>query len=397
MKLISGNGHNRDSRHAQPAKRRSEQAQAPADNTAPARKPPKKKGGGWLIALLVIILLLLAALVYWKLFSKPVNNDDAPNLSGEDVEDYEEERYYTLLVVGDDQEGGNTDTIMLLRLDTVSMKVNVVSIPRDTLVNSPLGNKKINAIYHNLDGVESLMDEVKDVTGFRPNNYVVVNTDVFVEVVDAMGGVDFYVPFDMNYDDYHDYESDGIIDYVFTIHVNEGQQTLSGYDALGVFRWRQNNNYEGHVYANPDIERIDMQHKLLMAIAEKAMSTHDISVLYNIASAVLPKCETDLTMANIAWYATKFLQMSMDNIEFFTMPTTGGMVYKTSYVTVNVDDWLEMVNNYLNPYDRMVTREDCDLVYYTAAPTVVSGMYYLDADSFVSTKGEPVENNFNRR
>lgn len=390
MKLVSGSGHNRNAKHAQPARRPAPQEEYTRQS---APRPPKKKGKGWIVAVIIILVLALAGYAYWTIFAKPAENE-APELTGEEVADYEEERYYTLLVVGDDQEGGNTDTIMLLRMDTVEMKVNVVSIPRDTLVNSTLNNKKINAIYHNLDGIESLMDEVEDITGFRPNNYVVVNTGVFVEVVDAMGGVDFYVPFNMDYDDYADHDKDGICEYIFTIHVKEGQQTLSGYDAMGVFRWRQNNNGAGHVYGNPDIERIEMQHNLLMAIASKAMATRDVNTLYNIAAAVFPQCETDLTMTNIGWYATKFLQMDMSNISFFTMPTTGAMIKNASYVTINVDEWLEMVNANFNPYDRMVTREDCGIMYYTKEPALIGGQYHLDTDGFAVTNGEEVEKKF---
>lgn len=387
MKLVSGSGHNRSTRSSQPAPRAAEIA--PQSKRAPA-KPPKKKGRGWLIALIVILVLAAAAYLYWKIAVKPPETE-APDLTGEEIPDYEVERYYTLLVVGDDQQGGNTDTIMLLRMDTVDMKVNVVSIPRDTLVNSALENKKINAIYHNLDGIDSLMDEVEDITGFRPNNYVVVNTDVFVDVVDAMGGVDFYVPFDMNWDDYSDWDEDGVCEYVFTVHVNEGQQTLNGYDAMGVFRWRQNNKGSGHVYANPDIERIEMQHNLLMAIAQKAMSTRNVVTLTNIASAVLPKCTTDLTMSNIAWYAQEFLSMSMENIEFFTMPTTGTMIKNGSYLTINVDEWLDMVNENFNPYDRKATREDCGIVYYTQQPSLINGQYHMDPQYFAVTNGEEME------
>lgn len=400
MKLVSGSGHNnRNSRAAQPEQiyfeahepaRRPQSAQPSRPQMQqPAKPPKKKKGKGWLIALIVVLALAALAYGYWKLTTKPPEND-AP-AADDQTPSYDVERYYTLLVVGDDQQGGNTDTIMLMRFDTQEMAVNIVSIPRDTLVNSTLNNKKINAIYHNLDGITSLMDEVEDITGFRPNNYVVVNTNVFVEVVDALGGVDFYVPFDMHYDDGTDQNDDGIIDYEFHIHVTEGQQTLSGYDAMGVFRWRQNNNGEGHVYGNPDIERIEMQHNLLLAIAQKAMSTRNVATLVNIASAVLPECKTDLSVGNIQWYATQFLQMSMDNLNFFTMPTTGTMIKKGSYVTINVDEWIDMVNQNFNPYGTTITKEDCGIVYYTQTPSLVGGQYHMDPAYFAVTNGEEME------
>lgn len=378
-------------------------------NAPPPRSGGKKKNKGGRAALTVLLILLLlvgGAFAYWKISTKPPDTNVAPpsiddgnkisdNNSTDGEKTYQEERYYTLLVVGDDQEGGNTDTIMVVRFDTVDMKANVISIPRDTIVNDSLGNKKINAVFHNLDGIESLKDEIEKISGVRPNNYIMVNTEVFMTVVDAMGGVEFYVPFDMDYDDWGD--NDGA-DYYFGIHVNEGLQTLNGYDALGVFRWRHNTDYSGHQYANPDIDRIGMQHQLLMAIAEKAMSTRNVVTLMNIVSAVLDKCETDLSMGNIQWYIEKFLGMSLANVEFGTAPTTGAMIqgkrYENAYVFLNVDEWIDMVNSSLNPYDTEIRKENCSIVYWTKEPIVQGGFYYADPDKLATTDGKTVENNF---
>ncbi|MDR1132147.1 MAG: LCP family protein [Oscillospiraceae bacterium] len=365
----------------------------PADIAAGQKTPGKKKGRGWLAALCVVVLIAAGVTIYWELTTKPPETVEA-ELPGKEENPVRVERYYTLLVVGDDQEGGNTDTIMLLRFDTAEMKVNVLSIPRDTLINSSLGNKKINAVYHNLDGIDSLLDAVRELTGYRPNNYMVVNTSVFTDVVDAMDGVDFYVPFDMDYDDYSNFDENGVARYVFTIHVTEGQQTLSGYDALGVFRWRQNNNSSGHVYLNPDIERIDMQHELLMAIAEKAMNTKNVLTLTDIAKAVLNQCQTDLSIGNIQWYIEQFLKMSMDSLEFFTMPTSGAWIKKAAYVTINVDAWIEMLNANFKITDRELTREDCGIVYVASPKDLVDGQLYVDPDELASTNGAAVDQYF---
>jgi LCP family protein required for cell wall assembly len=367
-----------------------------ADGAAEGKPPKKKKGRGWLIALCVVALLAAAVVFYWELSSKPPEQQTDPETPPPaEQSPARVERYYTLLVVGDDQQGGNTDTIMLVRFDTLEMKVKVLSIPRDTLIHSPLGNKKINAVYHNLDGIDSLLDAVRELTGYRPNNYMVVNTEVFTDVVDAMNGVDFYVPFDMDYDDYADHDKDGVFEYVFTIHVQEGQQTLSGYDALGVFRWRQNNKGAGgHVYLNPDIERIGLQHKLLMAIAEKAMSTRNVVTLVNIAGAVLGQCRTDLSIGNIQWYVEQFLKMSMDDIEFFTMPTSGAWISGAAYVTINVDAWIDMLNASFQITDRAPVKEDLGIVYVAAQKELINGQLYVDPDELASTNGAAVDQYF---
>ncbi|MEG2814813.1 MAG: LCP family protein [Oscillospiraceae bacterium] len=391
MKLFGGSGHNSQNKknRGTPPKNRGEVERTNINN-----EEPKKKGKAVKVILIILAVLVLIAggvFAYWKISTRP---PETPPSTESAVPIKATQQYYSLLVVGDDQEGGNTDTIMLVRFDTVNMKVNVLSIPRDTLVNSSLGNKKINAVYHNLDGITSLMDAVEDIAGFRPNNYVVVDTNVFVKVVDAMGGVEFDVPFDMDYDDYADKDKDGICEYVFTIHLKEGQQKLSGYDALGVFRWRQNNNGSGHVYSNPDIERINTQHNLLMAIAGKAMSTKNVVTLTNIASAVLDKCVTDLTIGNIQWYIEQFLQMSMENIEFFTMPTTGAWINKVAYVTINTDEWMDMVNANFNPYETEIKKENCSILYLAKPKELVNGQLYINSDDLDITDGSEINTNF---
>ncbi len=354
----------------------------------------KKKGKGWLIALAVVLALVLAVFLYWKISTKPPELIP-PDASG-DIEDsnYTEERYYTLLVVGDDQEGGNTDTMMLLRFDTVENAVNILSIPRDTMINSTLSNKKINAIYHNKDGIESLKDELEKITGFRANNYVVVNTDIFIDVVDALGGVDFNVPFDMDYDDWSDWDKDGVAEYEFHIHVSEGQQTLNGYDALGVFRWRHNTDYKGHVYTNPDIDRISMQHDLLLAIVDKAMSTKNIATLIGIADSMRGKYETDLEWGNIQWYIGKLMKMSMESLNFYTAPTSGLMINEVAYVALNVDEWIPMVNESVNPYDKPVTAEDCEILQYRNGKIDYRGFMIVNSKDCYCTNGAAVNPKF---
>jgi LCP family protein required for cell wall assembly len=343
-----------------------------------------------LIALLVLLALAACVIAYWKLTTKPPEQvvPDTPVEPDGNVE-----RYYTLMVVGDDQEGGNTDTIMVMRFDTQEMTANVVSIPRDTAINTTIENKKINAVYHNsTGGVQSLLDEVERIAGFRPNNYIVVDMAVFIEVVDALGGVDFDVPIDMDYDDWSDHDKDGVFEYEFHIKVEKGQQTLSGYDALGVFRFRQNNNGTG--YAMGDIQRLSVQHDLLMAIAAKAMNTKNVLTLGNIATSVLDKCETDLSLGNVQWYIQEFMKMSLENISFHTAPTTGCEVFGSAYVTLNTDEWLELVNTALNPYDVEIRKEDCAILSRNGGTIDHRGYLVAEPKDFYCTNGEEVHSNF---
>ncbi|MFB0920069.1 MAG: LCP family protein, partial [Oscillospiraceae bacterium] len=281
-------------------------AETPA-RKAPKSQKPKKKGRGWRIALLVIMIIAAAAFIYWKWTTKPPeSNSSDPKAPEASAQAATTARYYTLLVVGIDQLQANTDTIMVVRYDTQENKANIISIPRDTLVNVEQPVKKINAVYstavnNDKDGIDALMDAVEDICGFRPNNYVFIDTKVFVQAIDALGGVYFDVPINMNYDDYADNDGDGICEYIFTIHVQKGYQLLDGNNALGVFRFRQNNDKTG--YAMGDLDRLETQHALIKAVASQALQLKNLTKLINIAKIVSDNSKTDLTYGNMQWFA----------------------------------------------------------------------------------------------
>ena len=86
---------------------------------------------------------------------------DGPRLSGD-----RKEEFYTFLLVGRDTGGGgNTDTLMVMAYDIPNQTLNVMSIPRDTMVNVPWDIKRINSVYnyapyYDKDGIQFLKEEV---------------------------------------------------------------------------------------------------------------------------------------------------------------------------------------------------------------------------------------------
>lgn len=406
MKLYGGSPRkDRNTEQRAPSPRRS----APETNRTPRaeravnhsrrEKPPKKKKGLKVVGIIVLILALLviAAYFYWSITTAPpdvsapgntaADPDASPVITSTETRDIG--RYYTVLVVGVDQEKLNTDTIMLVRYDAVNSQVNVVSIPRDTLINTKEPVKKINAamMYADQDGgngIDGLMNEVKKITGFMPDSYVCIDTDVFVKAIDELGGVYFDVPIDMNYDDVSDFDQNGTVDYEFHIHVQKGYQLLTGENALGVFRYRSG-------YTNGDWDRIDTQHELIKAVAQQALQLKNVTKLFNIASMLSSNSDTNLTVGNMQWYAEKFMTMSMDDISISTMPTSGAWVNGLAYVTINVDDWLGIVNAQLNPMKYEIKPENCTIMRQKAPETYNSG---LTPSNYYTTDGSEVYTNF---
>ncbi len=257
---------------------------------------------------------------------------------------------YTLLVVGRDKVGLNTDTIMVATMDCVAGTANIVSIPRDTLVNVPWEVKKANSIYGAL-GIEGLVDGIEDLLGYPIDNYVVVNVYAFQQVIDCIGGVYFTVPMYMYYDDPRQ-----------NLHINlaPGYQLLNGSQAEQLVRFRQNNDGSG--YGTGDLGRIETQHAFFTELARQLLSIGNIPRLPEIVNIVVGNTDTNLTSGNIAFYAEEFLKMKPEDIQFLTLPYDTVYIRGGSYISIQLQPWLEMINTYLNPFDMPVTEENLDVI-----------------------------------
>ena len=151
-----------------------------------------------------------------------------------------------------------------MAVDTVNGYVYGVSIPRDS--KAIIGGKahKINYAY-NKGGTKLLADTISEQLGIPVDYTVCVNLQGFTALVDAIGGVDFEVPINMDYDD----PIQGL-----SIHFKKGMQHLSGADALRVVRFRHNNDGTG--YGSEDLGRMQTQQKFLKAVAKKMLSFENL-------------------------------------------------------------------------------------------------------------------------
>lgn len=260
---------------------------------------------------------------------------------------------YTLLVVGRDRVGLNTDTIMVGRLDCAAGTLDVVNIPRDTLVNVPWAVKKINSVYGTL-GTEGLLETIEDLVGFDIDNYVIVNTFAFQQLIDCIGGVYFDVPIFMYYDDP-----------MQNLHINlaPGYQLLDGSKAEQLVRFRMNNDGSG--YGRGDLERIETQQRFLKALAKQVLTLGNVTNLPQMIKIITENTDTDLTGGNIAFYAQEVLKLDPDNINFMTMPYDLVYIRGGSYVSIHLDTWLDMINASLNPFTADVTESNLNVLTFS--------------------------------
>lgn len=174
---------------------------------------------------------------------------------GKTVDPYEvkdDSKPVNFLIIGEDQGNGGkgrTDTIILVNYTYKDDKINIISIPRDTLININGKNEKINSA-HVYGGVPWTIEAVQQLLNVKINYYGKVNYNGFKTFIDAIGGIDMKIKQDMHYDDY----AQGL-----HIHFNKGEKVhLDGEGAEQFFRWRKNNDGSG--LARGDLDRIGNQH-----------------------------------------------------------------------------------------------------------------------------------------
>lgn len=195
-----------------------------------------------------------------------------------------------ILLMGVDARGSKkgeiprSDSMIVVSLDPVHKRIHVFSILRDTYTDIPEhGKNRINtAITH---GPKTAMSAVSELLGIPIQFYVYTDFQGFIKLVDAVGGVDFYVEKDMNYGsiaDKHEYD----------INLKEGEQHLDGISALQYVRFRHD--------ALSDYSRTKRQRELINAIFEKMKSTTSIMRLPSILEEVSPYIDTNLSV-NDMW------------------------------------------------------------------------------------------------
>ena len=286
--------------------------------------------------------------------------------------------FFTFLVIGRDTGGGgNTDTILLAAYDVPNQKLNVMSIPRDTMVNVSWDIKRINSVYNvyggDEKGIDALDDEISQLVGFRPDFQVVVEWKAVGELVDALGGVYYDVPRNMQY---WDPTQDLRID------VKKGYQKLDGDLAMQVVRFREGKNG----YANGDLGRIETQQGFLKAVVGQCLKIENMTRVGELAKVFNENVTTNLSINNLAWFAQQaiFGGLNMENVNFVTMPCTGANVWsreyknKQSYVVPDTDELVALVNECFNPYLEELDSKDLDIMYVSGDGTIGSSTGKLE-------------------
>jgi len=244
-----------------------------------------------------------------------------------------------VLLLGVDKDGSRADTIMLVSADNVKKEIKLLSIPRDTKITLNTGKKmKINACLGMKNREQFMIETVKTVTKMPIHYYCEVNFDGFKEIIDILGGVDYNVPFDMNYDDpvqnLH-------------IHLKKGQQHLDGQAAHDFVRFRHNNRGEA-VYApgdyyKGDIGRISAQQDFLRELFRQKMQPQYLLKAPDLLDAAQEYVRTNFSIKSALSFISLLNSAETTELQTFLLPGTDRYENGVSYYIYSPSETKKLV------------------------------------------------------
>ena len=243
-----------------------------------------------------------------------------------------------ILGVSTDLDSQLTDTIMVASYNPNTQKANLLSIPRDTYTGKntekATASLKINALYNIERTPEKTLKAVNEITGLNIQYYVIVKTEALIQLVDAIGGVEFNVPIDMKYDDPTQ-----------NLHIDlqAGLQKLDGVKAEQLLRFRHSNPDKNGVmttypseYGNDDFGRMRTQRDFIAELLKQTLKPGNIFKIGELLEIAHKNVETNLELSYIKDYVPYAVEFSTENLQTATLPGTTPDIKETNNVSIFV-------------------------------------------------------------
>ena len=289
------------------------------------------------VVLRLILLILLVALIsygcyfayqYYRHTSKmegKVYDPLSATALGIDPEKLKSRGRINILVLGESGIGDGyklTDSIMVASYNPQTQQASLLSIPRDTYVGKRdkntatpnyLASYKMNAVYRNGTNIDETVECVSNLTGLDLENYILIDTDAIIEIVDAIGGVRFNVPIDMDYDD---------LNQDLHIHLKAGEQLIDGAKAEQLLRFRHNQDMTSYPeeYGDNDIGRMRTQREFLQETAKQLLKIENVPKVLNLLDIAFNNIKTNLDMESLKYYIPYIFKFNTSNIVSDVLP-----------------------------------------------------------------------------
>ena len=305
------------------------------------KQKSKKKMKMWKKIFLIVLLILLIA---GGVFAYRVHRNGGglsgmlATVVGHDEETRKSlgELQVLLMGVSTDQEGvALTDTIIVASYNPNTQKAVLLSIPRDSFTGTntkrAVASDKINAIYNITRDPMKTLEAVNELTGLNLQHYAIVQTEALIELVDAIGPIEYYVPTDMNYDD----TSQNL-----HIHFEEGLQEIDGQEAEELLRFRKNNDGTSfpEEYGDNDIGRMRNQREFIAAVVEQTVKLENITKLGSIIDIASRNLITNVDFNLLKDYLPYAVEFSTENLQTASLPGSVPSLNQTNGVSIFVVD-----------------------------------------------------------
>lgn len=290
------------------------------------KKKKKKRRRRILFGLFMLSLLLLVSSLGYASFllhkAESVMNKSYEMLRYDNAEslDPKKDNFSVLFIGVDDsrtrnfQKDTRSDALILATFNAKDQSVKMVSIPRDSYVYIPCEDKYDKITHaHAYGGVKCTVETVENLFDIHINYYVKMNFYAFMDVVDALGGIEVEVPYDIKEKDSEDHHN--------AIVLKKGLQKLNGEEALALARTRKKDN---------DIERGKRQQEILKAILKKASQASSITKYDDVIEAVGNNMKTNFTfdqIKSLVYYVVSNKNLSIESLHLTGTDSNDGVYY----------------------------------------------------------------------
>ncbi len=318
-------------------------------STVRTKKKKKMRTGDKVMLTIAIIMIVVAvlALAVIALMNSSIFQDSQVGEGGFNnsyaTDESIRDKQVNFLLCGVDKDKGRgtnlTDVIMVVNYDISAKKVNILQIPRDTVVDEDKyptgGTHKINAIYNqsikkygNKAGINGLVTAINENFKLPIDHYVTVTMEDFRGIVDALGGLEI------------------TSDYAFTsvdgYKIKKGTQLMDGQTAEAFVRERK------HVPGG-DATRQKNQRVFLSALMDRLLEA-TAADLAKMVPTLVGMVGTDMTPNTILEFAKMAQGLEKSNIIFHSLPGKYGSYDGYSVFSMNAEKTAELLNQYFRPY-----------------------------------------------
>ena len=210
-----------------------------------------------------------------------------------------------------------------------------MSVPRDSFtgenVKRAKASDKINALYNLTKDPMETVEAVNELTGLDLKYYAIVQTEALIELVDALGPIEYDVPINMDYDD---------VTQDLHIHFEKGLQEIDGQEAEELLRFRKNNDGTSFPteYGDNDIGRMRNQREFLTAVVEQTVKLENITKLGSILDIASRNLITNVDFNTLKDYLPYAVEFSTENLLTESLPGTVPDLKQTNNVSIFVVD-----------------------------------------------------------